>query len=82
MQVEHHPLSAEFPAFKDTIHALKLSNAHFSKLFDEYAETDKAVNRAENGVDHLNDAALEELKKVRVVQKDHLFQLLQTASAA
>ncbi|MFZ6844088.1 YdcH family protein [Undibacterium sp. RuTC16W] len=82
MRIEHHPLSAEFPEFKDTIHAFKLSNAHFSKLFDEYAETDKAVNRAENGIDHLNDAALEELKKVRVVLKDHLFQLLQTARDA
>lgn len=81
MQVEHHPLSVEFPEFKDAIHALKLSNAHFAKLFNEYDDTDKAVNRAENGIDNLGDAALESLKKVRVTLKDQLFQLLQATTA-
>lgn len=82
MQVEHHPLSAEFPEFKDTIHALKLSNAHFAKLFNEYGDTDKAVIRAENGIDNLGDAALEDLKKMRLALKDQLFQLLQAAVPA
>ncbi|MBR7800895.1 YdcH family protein [Undibacterium fentianense] len=81
MQVEHHPLAAEFPEFKEQIHNLKLSNAHFAKLFDEYTETDKAINRAENEVEHLADAALETLKKVRINLKDQLFQILQTHAA-
>lgn len=80
MQIEHHPLSTEFPEFKDAIHALKLSNAHFAKLFNEYDDTDKAINRAENGIDNLGDDALEGLKKVRVSLKDQLFQLLQAAA--
>lgn len=82
MQVEHHPLSVEFPEFKNAIHALKLGNAHFAKLFNEYDATDKAINRAENGVEHLGDVALESLKKVRITLKDQLFQLLQTAAQA
>jgi uncharacterized protein YdcH (DUF465 family) len=82
MQIEHHPLSVEFPEFKDAIHALKLGNAHFAKLFNEYDDTDKAINRAENGVQHLGDAALESLKKIRITLKDQLFQLLQTAARA
>lgn len=82
MQVEHHPLSTDFPEFKDAIHTLKLNNAHFAKLFDEYGDADKAVNRAENGVDHLGETALENLKKVRISLKDQLFQLLQTSSNA
>lgn len=77
MQVEHHPLSAEFPEFKNAIHELKQSDTHFSKLFNEYDEADKAINRAENGVEHLADAALETLKKVRISLKDQLFQTLQ-----
>ncbi len=81
MQVEHHPLAAEFPEFKEKIHALKMTNAHFAKLFDEYHDADKAVLRAENGVEHLADAALENLKKIRINLKDQLFQILQTASA-
>ena len=81
MQVEHHPLALDFPEFKEKIHQLKLSNTHFAKLFDEYAEADKAVIRAENGVEHLADIALENLKKVRINLKDQLFQMLQTAKA-
>lgn len=79
MQVEHHSLATEFPEFKNQIHELKQSDAHFSKLFAEYDDADKAVNRAENGVENLSDAALETLKKVRIVLKDQLFQLLQAA---
>ncbi|MFZ6750472.1 YdcH family protein [Undibacterium sp. Ren11W] len=82
MQVEHHPLSVEFPEFKNAIHELKLGNAHFSKLFDEYDDTDKAINRAENGVEHLADVALESLKKVRITLKDQLFQILQSTANA
>jgi uncharacterized protein YdcH (DUF465 family) len=81
MQVEHHPLALEFPEFKDTIHTLKMANAHFAKLFDEYTDTDKAINRAENGVEHLADAALETLKKIRIHLKDQLFQILQSNAA-
>lgn len=81
MQVEHHPLVLEFPEFKEAIHSLKLANAHFAKLFEEYTNTDKAINRAENGVEHLADAALETLKKVRMNLKDQLFQLLQAHAA-
>ncbi len=82
MQVESHPLSVEFPEFKETIRALKLNDAHFSKLFDEYDETDKAINRAENGIDLLGDVALESLKKVRISLKDQLFQMMQAAASA
>jgi uncharacterized protein YdcH (DUF465 family) len=80
MQVEHHPLSIEFPEFKDQIHALKLSDQHFAKLFDAYSEADKAVNRAENGQDNLGDAELEDLKKERVILKDELYELLKAAA--
>jgi uncharacterized protein YdcH (DUF465 family) len=82
MQVEHHPLSVEFPEYKDAIHELKLANAHFSKLFEEYHDTDKAINRAENGVEHLADAALDSLKKIRIALKDQLFQMLQSTASA
>ncbi|MFZ6692065.1 YdcH family protein [Undibacterium sp. SXout20W] len=82
MQVEHHPLAVDFPEFKEQIHLLKANDAHFAKLFDEYGNTDKAVNRAENGVEHLSDAALEALKKVRIHLKDQLFQLLQATTKA
>ncbi|MBC3930934.1 MAG: YdcH family protein [Undibacterium curvum] len=80
MQVDHHPLAADFPEYKETIHHLKMNNAHFAKLFTEYEDADKAVIRAENGVEHLADVALEDLKKVRISLKDQLFQLLKSAA--
>jgi len=82
MQVDHHPLSTEFPEFKQAIHELKADNTHFAKLFAEYDETDKAINRAENGAEHLGDVALEGLKKMRLSLKDQLFHILQTSAAA
>ncbi|PXX35355.1 YdcH family protein [Undibacterium pigrum] len=82
MQVDHHPLSTEFPEFKQAIHELKADNAHFAKLFAEYDETDKAINRAENGAEHLGDVALEGLKKLRLSLKDQLFHILQSSAVA
>ena len=43
MHIDHHPLAQEFPEFKDAIHTLKINNAHFAKLFNEYDETDKKL---------------------------------------
>lgn len=33
MNLENHDLHAEFPEFHDKIHALKLSNGHFARLY-------------------------------------------------
>jgi uncharacterized protein YdcH (DUF465 family) len=79
MHIERHSLSTEFPEYKDTIHQLKLSDAHFGKLLDEYNESDEAVRRAENGVAAMGDVTLENLKKVRMGLKDRLFERLKAA---
>lgn len=76
MTVENHPLAKEFPIYKDTIRTLKLSDAHFVKIYDEYDATDRAITRVENGVDFLGDVALETLKKVRITLKDQAFEIL------
>jgi uncharacterized protein YdcH (DUF465 family) len=77
MNIEQHSLSVEFPQFRDAIQSLRVSSAHFAKLFNEYNEADLAVCRSENGVEHLGDVALENLKKVRFTLKDQLMRLLQ-----
>lgn len=79
MQVEHHPLVKEFPELKEKIQSRKQNDTHFAKKFDEYEGVDKAVNRAENGVEHLSDAALETLKKQRLNLKDDLYKQLTSA---
>lgn len=80
MHVDNHPsLVNEFPAFKDKIHALKMENAHFAKLFDNYHSVDKAVLRIEEGAENAGDAELETLKKQRLALKDEIYIILTAA---
>jgi len=72
----HHDLSLEFPEFKEKIHEMKSSNAHFSKLYDEYQEVDKEIFRIEEEIETPSDEYTEELKLRRLNLKDELFTML------
>jgi uncharacterized protein YdcH (DUF465 family) len=76
MSIEHHPLVEEFPEYRDTIHALKLNNAHFRRLAHEYEGVDKSIVRAEQGIEIVNDDYLENIKKERLQLKDQIYSLL------
>lgn len=75
-QVEHHPLIQEFPELREKIHELKMSDKHFSNLFEEYEVVDKAVVRIENGIEPNTDDYLEQQKKMRLHLKDKLYAIL------
>jgi hypothetical protein len=75
----HHPLILEFPEHKDRIHELKVNNSHFRRLAFEYEGIDKAIVRAEQGIEILGDDYLESLKKERLALKDLLFGMLRAA---
>ena len=47
MPIEDHSLVNEFPEFKDDIHQLKMDDAHFKKLYDEYHHLTKEVEKME-----------------------------------
>lgn len=79
-QVEHHPLILEFPEFREKIHELKMSDKHFSNLFESYEEVDKSVVRIENGNEPNTDEYLEEQKKARLHLKDQLYAILSATS--
>ena len=70
MLTEKHDLVHEFPEHRERIHDLKMSNAHFARLFDEYHEVDHEVHRIETGIENTSDEYLEERKKVRLHLKD------------
>ena len=76
---EKHDLIHEFPEYKEKIHELKISNAHFAKLFDEYHEIEHEVRRIEEGLETPSDEYLEEQKKKRLNLKDQLFAMLKNA---
>ncbi|TQV71462.1 DUF465 domain-containing protein [Aliikangiella marina] len=79
MIIERHSLAKELPEFKEQIHNLKISNAHFAKLFDEYHNIDHEVIRIEEGIENTSDEYLEGLKKQRLDLKDKLFDMLKAA---
>lgn len=74
---EKHDLVHELPEYRDKIHEMKMNNAHFARLFEEYHETDHEVHRIETGAENTSDEYLEERKKVRLALKDELFHMLQ-----
>jgi uncharacterized protein YdcH (DUF465 family) len=76
MIIEKHDLIHEFPEHREAIHTLKLNNAHFSKLFDEYHEVDHEIHRLEQGVENASDTYLETKKKQRLLLKDKLYNII------
>lgn len=82
MSLEKHDLLHELPEYRDQIHELKLSNAHFARLFDQYHEVDHEVHRIETGVETPSDDYTEERKKLRLNLKDQLFDMLRSHQTA
>ncbi len=79
MAAVHHDLVTELPEYKEQIHALKTSNAHFAKLFDEYHNINREVIRLEGENVPVTDEAFEALKKQRLSLKDQLYTMLKSA---
>lgn len=76
MAVEHHDLHHEFPELYDKIHELKVGNAHFRKLFDEYHELTNEIEKIENQGKPVDSLSETELKQRRVKLKDQLYVML------
>lgn len=73
---EKHDLHHEFPEYGERIRELKMGNAHFAKLFDDYHDIEHEVRRIEEGVENTSDDYLEELKKKRLYLKDTLYGMI------
>ncbi len=81
MNVDHHDLHHEFPEYAESIHALKVSNKHFARLFDEYHAMTNQIEVIEGKDSPVADESLEEMKKKRLKLKDELYGMLQAAKA-
>ena len=79
MSAVHHDLVSELPEYKEQIHNLKTSNAHFAKLFDEYHTANREVMRLEAEGVPVADVAFENAKKQRLHLKDELYNMLKSA---
>ncbi|MFN8276728.1 MAG: DUF465 domain-containing protein [Chitinophagales bacterium] len=74
--MEKHDLHHEFPQFEAKIHDMKVNDAHFRKLFDEYHEVNNHIHSIESGATTASDEHLNEFRHRRVGLKDQLFKLL------
>ncbi|MBM3574270.1 MAG: YdcH family protein [Methylocystis sp.] len=71
-----HELHEEFPDKATAIHTLKSTNAHFSRLAEEYHTLNRTLHRMETEVEPADDATIETLKKKRLQLKDEISQIL------
>ncbi len=71
-----HELADDFPEYVDKMRELKMSDAHFARLFEEYHEVNRAVHRAETNVEPVSDAHMENMRKSRMALKDKIYGML------
>ena len=76
MDLLKHDIAHEFPEFKEKIHTLKTSHAHFAKLYDAYDALNHSIATVETGGAVMTDEALEDEKKTRLKLKDEIYQML------
>lgn len=77
-----HSLKDEFPGQAEAIHRLKVADAHFARLLEEYDEVNDAVHLAETRVNPIDGSAENDLRKRRLQIKDAIAEALAGASRA
>jgi len=74
---EHHDLHHELPDHKEAIHHLKMNNAHFQRLFEEYHHLTHTIESIEKNNSNTSDGHLKEMKIKRLGLKDGMLQMIQ-----
>ncbi|WP_353187397.1 YdcH family protein [Bosea sp. (in: a-proteobacteria)] len=74
-----HTLADEFPGQMDAIHKLKVSNAEFAKLLEQYDRVNDQVHLAETKIEPIEDLSEVELRKRRLQIKDEIARALADA---
>ena len=82
MHVEHHPLIKDFPEKREQLQKLRQEDPAFARKADEYEALDKRICRVEDGVETLDDIALNALKQARVAMKDDIARDIKRASGS
>lgn len=76
---QHHKIGEELPEYREQIHTLKMSNAHFAGLLVRWEETDKKIARAQSRIELMSEDDEEQLRKQRVALKDEIYEMLRNA---
>ena len=62
--------------YKNEIHELKQSNAHFAKVFEKHNALDQKIEDVEAERAILTDVELEILKKEKLLLKDEAYKMI------
>ena len=73
---EHHDLIHELPEHKDAIHYLKMHDAHFQRLFDEYHKVTHQIESVEKNNSNITDTHLKEMKVKRLDLEDDMLKMI------
>lgn len=71
-----HQLAEEFPEHAEKIHALKTSDNHFARIFDEYDQVNRDIHHAETDTKPTDDFHMESMRKTRMRLKDEIYGML------
>ena len=74
-----HTLQEEFPGEAQKITELKVGNARFAKLLEDYDEVNDKVHRAETRLDLITEEDEEGLRRQRSRLKDEIARMLRAA---
>ena len=74
-----HELADEFPAEAEKIHNLKVKDAHFARLIEEYHDVNRQVHRAESLIEPVSPVHEAELRQARMRLKDQIWKAIQAA---
>lgn len=74
-----HELAEEFPDHVEKLHVLKMSDAHFARIAEEYHQINREIHRIESGVEPATDERTIDLRKRRLELKDEVNGMLVTA---
>lgn len=67
-----HELHEEFPNAVDRIHELKISDAHFARLADEYHTVNREIHRMETGIQPVSEDFENQKRRQRLALKDQI----------
>ena len=82
MPIEDHSLVNEFPEFKEDIHQLKMDDAHFKKLYNEYHHLTNEIEKREVEITPSTTLEEEQLKKQRLLLKDTILDYIKASKSA
>lgn len=62
--------------YTEIISDIKMSNAHFAKIFEKHTGLDQQINNIEGGREHMEQSDLEKLKKEKLKLKDEAYAMI------